>query len=163
MLRCILIVGLFGLLVVPPVSAENFSGKVTPSRNFVLELTLFGSLELLLDASWTKKAPDLDWLVECDYVDGTFTAAQSQSTERRLEDLQAGFSGGDGLVCRAILYSFKGSSKMSVNFRTTGTEFIAAPAAVRVVDGDEVPGLRERISESRARKRRLMPKRIRQD
>lgn len=116
----------------------------------------FGSLELLLDASWTKKSADLDWFVECDYPDGTFTAVQSQSTERKLEDLQAGlFGGGAGLVCRAILYSFAGSSKVSVNFRTTGSEF-AASTGVKVVDGADVPGLRERIREFKVVKRRMM-------
>ena len=155
MLRRILIVGLFGLLVVQPLSAINFSGKVTPSRDFVLELTLSGSVVLLLDASWTKKSADLDWFMECDYPDGTFTAAQSQSTETRLEDLQAGFFGGtDGLVCRATLYSFRGSSKVSVNFRTTGSEF-ATSTDVKLANEDDVPGLRERIREFKAMKRRM--------
>ena len=156
MLRRILIVGLFGLLVVQPLSAINFSGKVTPSRDFVLELTLFGSVELLLAASWTKKSTDLDWFVECDYPDGTFTAAQSQSTETRFENLLAGFFGGtDGIVCRATLYSFKGSSKVSVNFRTTGTEFASSSTDVKIVNVDAPPGLRERIRGFKAMKRRV--------
>ncbi len=156
MLCRILIVGLFGLLVVqPPLSAINFSGKVTPSRDFVLELTLFGSLELLLDASWTKKSPDLDWFVECDYPAGTLTVALSESTETRLENLQLGvFGGSDGLVCRATLYSFRGSSKVSVNFRTTGSEF-ATSTDVKIVNVDDAPGLRERIREFKAMKRRV--------
>lgn len=158
MLRRVLIIGISGLLVAQPLTAIDFTARVTPSKAFVLDLTLFGSIELLLDAAWTSKSADLDWFVECDYSNGTSTAAQSQSTESRLEDLQAGFFGGDdGLVCRATLYSFSGSSKATINFRTTGSEFRARAAVddARVVDVDEVPGLQERIQRLRTVKQQL--------
>ena len=158
MLCRVVAVGVLGVLLVQPASAIGFKFKVTTNDSFVLGITLFGSVQVALDAAWGKRATDLDWLVECVSSQGNnLVVARGFSAETRLEDLVFGASDttGNGLVCTATLFKISGpATKGFLNFRATGTEMSATTAQAVRLAVDDVPGLREKIERFRAMKRR---------
>lgn len=159
MLRKTVILALLCFAALQPLSADDFKFKVTQSKDFELELEIFGGPLMLIDSCWSNAKADLDWIVVCDFGDpvGVAVAAISDSDEEKCEDFQLGvFGGSEGLVCLATLFTTGKTGKGNGSFRFTGTERSARSTAVAVpIAPGELPEFRSVIDDFKQATRRI--------
>lgn len=153
MRRCVGVVSLLavcGLLLPASASAVGLSFNVNPNREFVVDMTLSGSTQVLLDAAWVKANADLDIVVVCDDL-----AIGSFSAESKLETLSFGAATEGDLLCLVVVYAFQGSSKGNLSARITGTEQLTSAGTFFEAFGREIPAAAaEAIRKARAAKGR---------
>jgi hypothetical protein len=144
---------LAGLVLPTNASALNLAFNVKTNKEFVVNLFVTGSAQVLLDAGWVKANTDLDIFAICDEL-----PAISFSGEPRFESVHFGVDDGgtgDGVFCEIAVVSFRGNSKGNLTVRITGTEVaVRQPVFAEAADGEMSPALRGLIEKSRAAKGR---------
>lgn len=145
---------LAGLALPTNANAINLSFNVKPNKEFLVNLFVSGSAQVLLDAGWLKTNSDMDIFAICDEL-----PAVSFSGERRFESVHFGVDDGgtgDGVACQVAVVSFQGNSgKGNLTVRITGSEqAVSQPVFAEAVGGEMSPALRELIDKSRAAKGR---------
>jgi len=140
-----------GLLLPASARALGIPINVNEGRDFVIDLTLTGSAQILLDVAWIKASADLDLVVVC----GDDISIGSFSSETKLETLSFGADGEQGLDCVIVVYAFRGSSKGNLSASITGTEEATSASTFVAAAGREIPAAAaEAIRKAKAAKSR---------
>jgi hypothetical protein len=140
-----------GLVLPTGANALDFAFNVKGNKEFTINLFIFGSAQVLLDAAWVKAKADLDMVVVCDEI-----PLASFSTEPKFESLSFGASDdGEGLDCVVAVFSYRGNSRGNLTVRLTGSEEqVRQPVFSAAVGGQSPEAVAELVRKARSAKGR---------